>query len=103
MDVADRLEKIRSAIELLGPSEHVCTLYDRREEEVAIAVSFLRAGLERGEQCVCVVDDSRASILGVLEYEGVDVDAVISKGRLAILTEPLRKVLGSDMIARWLM
>jgi hypothetical protein len=28
--------QIRSAIELLGPSDHVCTLYDRREEEVAI-------------------------------------------------------------------
>ena len=102
MDVADRLEKIRSAIELLGPSEHVCTLYDRREEEVAIAVSFLRAGLERGEQCVCVVDDSRASILGALESEGVDVDAVIRQGRLAILEKPLSQGLGPEQMAGWI-
>ena len=39
MGAADRFEKVRAAIAELGPADHVCTLYDRREEEVAIAVS----------------------------------------------------------------
>ncbi len=57
MDAQHRLEAVRAAIEQLGPADHACTLYDRREDEVGIAVSYIRAGLERRELCVCVVDD----------------------------------------------
>jgi hypothetical protein len=49
MDAADRFARVRTAIEQLGPADHVCTLYDQRDEEVAIAVSYIRAGLDRGE------------------------------------------------------
>jgi signal transduction histidine kinase len=85
----DSLEKIRAAIERLGPAEHACTLYDRREEEVAIAASYIRVGLERGELCVCVVDDGAESILDALASEGVDVDAELREGRLVIFEKPL--------------
>src|ERR1700682_6739667 len=102
MEGADRLQEIRAAIELLGPTDHVCTLYDRREEEVAIAVSYLRAGLERGELCVCVVDDGGASILGALASEGVDVDAAMREGRLAILEKPLSQGLKPQQMLGWI-
>jgi len=102
MEGADRLQEIRAAIELLGPTDHVCTLYDRREEEVAIAVSYLRAGLERGELCVCVVDDGGASILGALASEGVDVDAAMREGRLAILEKPLKQGLKLQQMLGWI-
>jgi hypothetical protein len=98
--VSDRLQQARSAIERLGPADHACTLYDRREEEVAIAVSYLRAGLERGELCVCVVDDGEASILGALGSEGVD--AAIREGRLAILEKPLSQGLGPQQMLGWI-
>jgi len=55
MEADSRFERVRTAIEQLGPADYVCTLYDQRDEEVAIAASYLRAGLERGELCVCVV------------------------------------------------
>jgi len=100
--VSDRLQEARSAIERLGPADHACTLYDRREEEVAIAVTYLRAGLERGELCVCVVDDGGASILGALGSEGVDVDAAIREGRLAILEKPLSQGLGPQHMLGWI-
>ena len=95
-------QQIRAAIELLGPSDHVCTLYDRREEEVAIAVPYLRTGLERGELCVCVVDDGGASILGALASEGVDVDAATREGRLAILEKPLSQGLRPQHMLGWI-
>jgi signal transduction histidine kinase len=85
----DSLEKVRAAIERLGPAEHACTLYDRREEEVAIAASYIRVGLERGELCVCVVDDGAESILDALASEGVDVDAELREGRLVVFEKPL--------------
>jgi hypothetical protein len=75
MDAGSRFERVRAAIEQLGPADHACTLYDQRDEEVAIAVSYIRAGLDRGELCVCVVDDGGESILDALASEGVDIEA----------------------------
>ena len=57
MEANNRFERVREAIEQIGPADHVCTLYEHRDDEVAIAVSYIRAGLDRGELCVCVVDD----------------------------------------------
>jgi hypothetical protein len=89
MAAPSRFEQVRAAIEQIGPADHVCTLYDQREEEVAIAVSYIRSGLERNELCVCVVDDGGESILGALASEGVDLDSEMRKGRLVIFEKPL--------------
>ncbi len=57
MDTHGRFQQVRAVIEQIGPADHVCTLYEQRDEEVAIAVSYIRASLDRGELCVFVVDD----------------------------------------------
>ena len=101
MDADSRFERVRAAIAQLGPADHVCTLYDQRDEEVAIAVSYIRAGLDRGELCVCVVDDGGKSILGALASEGVDVDSEMRNGRLAILERPIAQGLQTrDMLGK---
>jgi len=101
MDPDNRFERVRAAIEQLGPADHVCTLYDQRDEELAIAVSYIRAGLDRGELCVCVVDDGGESILDALASEGVDIDAEMRKGRLTIFEKPLAQGLKTlDMLGK---
>jgi signal transduction histidine kinase len=101
MDADNRLERVRAAIEQLGPTDHVCTLYDRRDEEVAIAVSYVRAGLARGELCVCVVDDGGQSILDALASEGVDTATEMRNGRLVIFEKPLAQGLRTqDMLGQ---
>jgi signal transduction histidine kinase len=101
MHADNRFERVRAAIEQLGPADHVCTLYDERDEELAIAVSYIRAGLDRGELCVCVVDDGGESILAALASEGVDIDAEMRQGRLAIFEKPLAQGLQTrDMLGK---
>jgi signal transduction histidine kinase len=101
MDAATRFEQVQAAIEQIGPADHVCTLYEQRDEEVAIAVSYIRAGLARGELCVCVVDDGGESISAALASAGVDIDAEIRKGRLAFFEKPLAQGLHTlDMLAK---
>jgi signal transduction histidine kinase len=101
MDADNRFERVRTAIAQLGPADHVCTLYDDRDKEVAIAVSYICSGLERGELCVCVVDDGGESILDALAAEGVDIDAEMRKGRLTILEKPLAQGLQTrDMLGK---
>ena len=95
----NRLERVRAAIEQLGPADHVCTLYEQRDEEVAIAVSYVRAGLERNELCVCVVDDGGKDILEALATEGIDTGAEMRKGRLVFFEKPLAQGLQThDML-----
>src|SRR6202011_5698883 len=101
MNAHNRFEQVRAAIEQLGPADHVCTLYEKRDEEVAIAVSYIRAGLDRGELCVCVVDDGGERILDALASEGVDVDAEIRGGRLRVLEKPIAQGLQTrDMLEK---
>src|SRR6202158_6016103 len=101
MNADNRCERVRAAIEQLGPADHVCTLYDQRDEEVAIAVSYVRAGLDRGELCVCVVDGGGETILNARASEGVDIDAERRKGRLAIFEKPLAQGLQTrDMLGK---
>src|SRR6266853_1129265 len=101
MHADSRFEQVRAAIEQIGPADHVCTLYERRDEELAIAVSYIRAGLDRSELCVCVVDDGGESILNALASEGVDIDAEMRKGRLAIFEKPLAQGLQTrDMLGK---
>ena len=101
MDAVSRFERIRAAIEQIGPADHVCTLYDERDTEVAIAVSYIRAGLDRGELCVCVVDDGGQSILEGLVSEGVDVEAEMRRGRLTFFEKPIAQGLQTrDMLGK---
>ena len=101
MDADSRFEKVRAAIAQIGPADHVCTLYEHREEEVAIAVSYIRAGLDRGELCLCVVDDGGERILAALASEGVNIDAEMRKGRLEIFEKPLAQGLQTqDMLGK---
>jgi signal transduction histidine kinase len=76
-------------------------LYKQRDEEVAIVVSYIRAGLDRGELCVCVVDDGGGRIRDALALEGVDLDAETRKGRLAFFEKPLAQGLQTrDMLGK---
>lgn len=68
---------------------------------MAIAVCYLRAGLERGELCACVVDDGGTSILAALASEGVDVEAATGAGRLAILEKPLSQGIRPQQMLGW--
>jgi len=101
MDAENRFERVSAAIEQIGPADHVCTLYEQRDEEVAIAVSYIRTGLDRGELCVSVVDDGGESILNGLASAGVDIDAEMRKGRLEFFEKPLAQGLQTlDMLRK---
>jgi hypothetical protein len=68
--------------------DHVCTLYSNRDEQMAAAIDYLRAGLERGERCLYVCcehtpDEFRAG----LRAAGIDVEAEEARGALILMTK----------------
>lgn len=94
-------EKARAAVGKLNPGVHACAFYREREEEVAMAVAYVRAGLDRNELCVCIVDDGGRSVADALSAEGVDVDTELRKGRLVLFEKRLAGNLRPlDMLAK---
>jgi signal transduction histidine kinase len=101
MDAEDRFEKVRAAIDQLGPADHACAFYSDRDEEVAMTATYVRAGLARNELCVCVVDDGREPILDALSSEGVDTEAQLREGRLVFFEKRLARHLTTlDMLGK---
>ena len=59
----------------LGLHEHLCLIYDTKEQQLAAALPYLRAGLERRERCLYIADEnSGTAVLDALRKGGTEVD-----------------------------
>ncbi|HZR47275.1 MAG TPA: PAS domain S-box protein, partial [Candidatus Manganitrophaceae bacterium] len=65
---------------------HLCLIYDRPEEQLSAAVSFIREGLEQKERSLYLIDRPFASaVRKELKRAGVDAGSEIKKGALIFL------------------
>ncbi|MEW6364584.1 MAG: MEDS domain-containing protein [Acidobacteriota bacterium] len=82
---ADDRGRLLGALERLRVHDHLCLIYETREEQFAAVIPFMRIGLERGEKCIYIADDNTATaVLGAMTTEGIDVDSVIRSGALVM-------------------
>lgn len=73
------------AAERVKIGEHLCIVYDRRDDQLATVQPFIRSGLARGEQCLYIVDDNTAeTLLAAMRQASIDVDAAVSTRALVI-------------------
>ncbi len=69
-----------------APGERNCWIYDTEEEHRLLLTPYLRAGLERGEKVMYIVDNhTEKQILDYLEDDGVNVKPYIKSGQLTIM------------------
>ncbi|MEE6208918.1 MEDS domain-containing protein [Salarchaeum sp. III] len=67
-------------------NDHLAHVYDDRDEQLATVVSFLRHGLESGEQCIYVTHETpRETVLEALRDAGVDVDTALETGAFEVV------------------
>jgi PAS domain S-box-containing protein len=72
----------------LKPHDHVCLIYESREEWRAVMAPFISGGLKRGQKCLCIVDAGMADEIRNSLYEvKVDVDSTEKSGQLLILDQ----------------
>jgi signal transduction histidine kinase len=84
-DAKPDLSRLSELASRLGPHQHQCLIYNTREEQFAAALPYLRAGLERRERCLYVVDEiGAAPVLNALRKGGVDVDRYLSSRALIV-------------------
>ena len=88
-DAQHDLSRLAELTSGLGRHEHVCAIYDTQEERFAAALPFLRSGLERGQRCLYVADQSSAApVLDALRKSGTDTDRYLRNGALVLADQP---------------
>jgi signal transduction histidine kinase/KaiC/GvpD/RAD55 family RecA-like ATPase len=91
------LEALRQSPEFDGPVEplddhdhandHFALVYDTRDELLTTAIPFLQQGLDQGEKCMYVVDEStRAELEDAMRERGIDVGSAVESGALEFKT-----------------
>jgi PAS domain S-box-containing protein len=84
-DAHGNYSRLAEEVNRLGLHEHLCIIYDTREEQLAAALPWLRTVLERGEKCLYIADENAASaVLDALRKGGSDVDRYLRSGALTI-------------------
>jgi PAS domain S-box-containing protein len=74
-----------TALEQLAPHDHLCSIYESSEEHFAVAIPFIRIGLDRGEKCIYIADDgTEAMVRDAMSAEGIDVERAIATDSLVL-------------------
>lgn len=83
-----KYSKLPELIGDLKPHDHLCLIYESREEWLETVVPFILSGLERGLKCIYVVDTNTAQeIKAILKEAGLAVDEAEAKGQLSVIHE----------------
>jgi signal transduction histidine kinase len=96
-----------SALERVGPHDHLCSIYEKEADRVSVALPFLRIGLGRGDKCVYVGDEGgEQAMAGALQADGVDVERLTASGALVLLPKEQAYLRGGrfepeDMFRFW--
>jgi signal transduction histidine kinase len=74
-----------ASLEQLGPHDHFCSIYETPEEHYAVAIPFIRMGLDRGEKCIYIADDGMMDdVRERMELEGIDVERATASNALVV-------------------
>jgi signal transduction histidine kinase len=74
-----------AALEQLAPRDHLCSLYESPQEHMAVAIPFIRIGLDRDEKCIYIADDgTEAAVQDAMYAAGIDVERAIATDSLVL-------------------
>jgi len=88
MSLAAQTTSLIAALEQLGPHDHLCSIYESPQEHYAVAIQFIRIGLDRGEKCIYIADDGTVGdVRQAMQSERIDVDCAIASKALVLATK----------------
>jgi len=88
MSLAAQTTALIAALEQLGPHDHFCSIYESPREHYAVAIPFMRIGLDRDEKCIYIADDGTVGdVREAMQSEGIDVDRAIASKALVLTTK----------------
>src|SRR5688572_402611 len=88
MNVTHDDTRLLAALEQLAPHDHLCSIFESAAEHFAVAVPFIRIGLDRGEQCIYIGDDgTEAAVREAMSAGGIAVEQAIATRSLVLVTK----------------
>jgi len=88
MSLTAQTTPLIAALEQLGPHDHLCSIYESPQEHYAVAIPFIRIGLDRGEKCIYIADDGTVGdVRQAMQSERIDVDRAIASKALVLATK----------------
>ena len=88
MSLAAQRTPLVAALEQLGPHDHLCSIYESPQEHYAVAIPFIRIGLDRGEKCIYIADDGTVGdVRQAMQSEGIDVERATASKALVLATK----------------
>jgi MEDS: MEthanogen/methylotroph, DcmR Sensory domain len=82
---APEASKLGDVLKRVCLHDHLCLIYEDPQERLTAPILSIRMGLERGEKCFYIPDDSiRSDVVAALRHGGVDIEAATESGRLTI-------------------
>src|SRR5262245_2534664 len=88
MSLAAHATPLIAALERLGPHDHLCSICERPQDHYAVAIPFIRIGLDRGEKCIYIADDGTlGDVRQAMESEGIDVERATTTKALVLATK----------------
>src|SRR5258707_2598407 len=88
MSLAAQTAPLITALEQLGPHDHFCSILESPEEHYAVAIPFIRIGLDRGEKCIYIADDGTVGdVREAMQSDGIDVDRATASNALVLATK----------------
>lgn len=85
-----------------GPHQHLCSIYETPEERFAVAIPFIRIGLERGEKCIYIADDgAEAAVRQAMHAAGIDVEREIADQKLVLKKKEVAYLKSGSFDPEW--
>ena len=92
-----------TALEQLAPHDHLCSIYESPEEHLAVAIPFIRIGLDRGEKCIYIADDGTETVVrDAMSAEGIDVERAIATDSLMLETKEAAYLKQGSFDPQWM-
>src|ERR1700694_1542107 len=92
-----------AALEQLPPHDHLCSIYESPEEHFAVAIPFMRIGLDRGEKCIYIADEgTEAVVRDAMHAGGIDVERAIATERLVLKKKEAAYLKGGTFDPEWM-
>jgi KaiC/GvpD/RAD55 family RecA-like ATPase len=84
----DANRDIERAVGAIHAHDHVCLIYETREQQLAAAIPYVSSALARGERSIYIADENTVDeVLGALREAGIDAGSEVAAGRLQVMTK----------------
>jgi two-component system NarL family sensor kinase len=96
--------RLFTALEHLAPHDHLCSIYESQEEQFAVAMPFIRIGIERGEKCIYICgSEAESAVQEAMYTEGIDVHRAIEDNALVLKTQEAVYLKGGAFDPNWML